>query len=98
MAEVHDRFWYRSISMMLSKLSKKRAGLMLVSEFEKLKELYERCGGTWEGLAEGDSESWELLKTCCKEYFVYCKDRQQGPIDPERIEQKKRQENGTQGS
>lgn len=74
-----QRFWFASVSLMLGKLSKKRASLMQESEYHLIKRLYERCGGSWVALADGDSQAWSNLRLCCKSYFKVCKAEKKGP-------------------
>jgi len=82
--EISEKFWFTAVSLMLGKLSKKRSRLMEESEFVFVKDLYEACEGSWEGLAEGTSECWEALRTCCKTYLKYCKEHETGPFEPGR--------------
>lgn len=84
--EMKDRFWFIATSMVLGKLSKKRAHLTKEDEYATIKTLYERMGGSWQALAEGCVESWQNLRTCCKVYLKYCKEKKIGPFDPERQE------------
>lgn len=81
--KLKDRFWFNSMTLMLGKLSKKRAKRMEEPEFYLLKHLYERCGGSWTALADGDGDSWNFLRSCCKAYYTVCKEREIGPYSPE---------------
>lgn len=81
--DIKDRFWFNSVGLMLGKLSKKRAKQMEEPEFYVIKLLYEKGNGTWSGLAGGDADSWNFLRSCCKAYLKVCKDLKMGPYKPE---------------
>jgi len=81
--DIKDRFWFNCVSLMLGKLSKKRARLMEEPEFYLIKRLYERGEGSWVALSEGDAESWNFLRTCCKAYLKVCKADKTGPYSPQ---------------
>jgi len=85
--EINDRFWFNATSVMLGKLSKKRARLMEEPEFYLIKRLYEKGEGSWEALSEGDADAWNLLRKCSKTYLKVCKEDKIGPYSPDREEE-----------
>lgn len=59
-------FWKRMIRIYLDDM--KFEGSVSEEDFDLLRRVYEKAGGTWSGLAEGGTNDVSVLKKMCKAF------------------------------
>lgn len=83
MRENENPFWYTAVSTIVRKFSKDIARKMTEHDYNVIRRVYEKAGGSWELLAEGDLQAWEQLRNACSGFFRVRKERGANPYGEE---------------
>lgn len=76
-----DSFWYIAINKMARKFSKKIARKMRTEDYLTVKRVFEKSGGSWYQLTNGDLGMWERLRNACMGFLVVRKRNKLYPFE-----------------
>jgi hypothetical protein len=63
------RFWVKMIRENLKKLFSGSLSDLNRDDFDKIREVFERKGGSWVELAEGSTHQYRLIREACKAFL-----------------------------